>query len=158
MNIFYLHKNHYLSATFHCDKHVVKMILEYAQMMSTAHHLCSSSPSAILYKKTHENHPSSIWARSGVRQYRWLYNCWLALCLEYKKRYGKQHQTFLKLKGVLSITPENLVDSGWSDPPQCMDDQYKDADTVYAYRKFYIGAKKSFAKWKNGRIPEWFHE
>ena len=44
MNLFYLHKNPKVSATLHCDKHVVKMIIEYAQMLSTAHRMLDGDP------------------------------------------------------------------------------------------------------------------
>ena len=37
MNIFYLDRDPVIAAQMMCDKHVVKMILESAQMLSTAH-------------------------------------------------------------------------------------------------------------------------
>lgn len=37
MNVFALDRDPYISASYHCDKHVVKMIVEYAQLLSTAH-------------------------------------------------------------------------------------------------------------------------
>lgn len=37
MNIFYLERDPKIAAEFHCDKHVVKMIVESAQMLSSAH-------------------------------------------------------------------------------------------------------------------------
>ena len=39
MNIFYLHKDPKVCAEQHLDKHVVKMLIEYAQLMSTAHRM-----------------------------------------------------------------------------------------------------------------------
>ena len=71
MNIFYLAHNPTDCAQMHCDKHVVKMILETAQLLSTAHHERGSTAP---YKSTHRNHPSAVWVRSGVKQYQWAYS------------------------------------------------------------------------------------
>lgn len=37
MNIFWLDNDPATNARYHCDKHIVKMIVEYAQLLSTAH-------------------------------------------------------------------------------------------------------------------------
>ena len=39
MNIFVLDKDPHIAAQMHCDRHVPKMIVESAQMLSTAHRL-----------------------------------------------------------------------------------------------------------------------
>ena len=83
MNIFYLDKNPKLAAKYHCDKHIVKMIIEYAQILSTVHHLYNS-PNEILnkiYKKTHINHPCVKWAASNLENYNFLYNLELVFAL-----------------------------------------------------------------------------
>jgi len=108
MNIFYLDKSPVLSARYQCDKHVVKMILESAQLLCTAHRvldytLTSEHDSKGLYKSTHKNHPSAIWARSGYEQYSWLYHHFIALGNEYEYRYHKKHLTIIKLKEPLSL-------------------------------------------------------
>ena len=95
MNIFYLHHNPYLAATYFYDKHKVKMILECAQMLCTAHHhyaeLYEYDDSYIPYKKAHYNHPSTQWARENMQHYFWLYDYMMALGEEYTKRYNKKH-------------------------------------------------------------------
>ena len=96
MNIFYLSPCPKQSAKDQCDKHVVKMILESAQMLCTAHRFLDSSEwadEAGLYKMAHKNHPSSIWVRSSVHNYTWLYVHMVALMNEYTNRYGKHHAT-----------------------------------------------------------------
>ena len=72
MNIFYLDSDPYVAAKMHCDKHVVKMILESAQMLSTAHRVLDGDEYADergLYKMAHKNHPSTIWVRTSTDNY-----------------------------------------------------------------------------------------
>ena len=93
MNIFYLDKDTKTCAEMHVDKHVVKMVLESAQMLSTAWREYSSeyADEHELYKKAHLNHPCSIWVRLARENYQWLYDHFIALCEEYTHRYGKTH-------------------------------------------------------------------
>jgi hypothetical protein len=107
MNIFYLHRDVWQCAKMHCDVHVNKMILESAQLLSTAHHeLGSTAP----YKTTHKNHPSAVWARSGRYQYQWLYRLLEALSDEYTFRYGKVHLTWERCSEALSEPPRGIAD------------------------------------------------
>ena len=105
MNIFYLHPDPYEAAAYHYDKHKVKMILEAAQMLCTAHRMYNLEDECedIPYKKAHVNHPSTIWARQSGQNYYWLYHYMLALGDEYTKRYGKIHLTITKCKKPLEI-------------------------------------------------------
>lgn len=159
MNIFFLDKSALLAAQYHCDKHCVKMILETAQILSTAHRVLDpSGDHAALYKKTHANHPSSVWARGSFSQYVWTWKLLSNLCTEYTERYGKVHA--VRKSGLLTTlcqVPKILIDSddSWVDPPQCMPDEFKHECTVKAYRGYYIGSKSRFAKWKKGS-PYWW--
>lgn len=175
MNIFYLDSNVVKCAEMHNDKHVVKMILEYAQLLSTAHRvldgsqyidassgrkikrweLSESGMETILYKATHINHPSAVWARQSNNNYNWLYCMFLSLLKEYTYRYGKQHACS-KLIGPLQSPPRSIPVSYFTQPTPAMPDEYKVPDSVQSYRNYYIGAKKSMAKWKNRPIPEWW--
>jgi hypothetical protein len=147
MNIFYLSRDPVLCAEMHCDKHVVKMILETAQLLSTAHHMLGSTAP---YKVTHKNHPSAVWARSGRYQYRWLYELLEALSDEYTKRYGKVHLTWKKCSEALREPPSGIPEIEWTDPPQCMPDECKDpAGAVVAYRTYYMFKR---AEWLNRGI------
>lgn len=49
MNLFYLSVDPEEAARFHCDKHVVKMIVEYAQLLSTCHRILDGTPTSIEY-------------------------------------------------------------------------------------------------------------
>lgn len=178
MNIFFLSWNPKKCAEWHCDKHCVKMILEYAQLLSTAHrcldgeeiivlsknnrrlkrYILNDHRENVLYKSTHKNHPCAIWVREFKENYIWLYKLFCSLCDEYTSRYNKIHATDIRLREVLKNTPINInKDSSLScitTPPQAMPDEYKTDDTIEAYRIFYIYSKKRFATWKY--ITPWF--
>ncbi len=142
-----------------CDKHVVKMILESAQMLSTAHRILDKSDSEVLYKASYKNHPSTLWARAGHLNYMWLYSHFIALGREYELRYGKIHTSIAKLSESLKKAPKRIPNRPFSPPPQCMPPDYKQPDTVKAYRMYYKCDKAGFAKWKEPTvIPEWFTE
>ena len=126
-----------------CDKHVVKMILETAQLLSTAHwELGSTAP----YKVTHKNHPSAVWCRANKKHYVWLWAHFRALSQEYTKRYGKVHLTWERCSEELREPPRGIPDIDWTDPPQCMPDNCKHKSTVIAYRKYYTQKAKEWAE------------
>jgi hypothetical protein len=153
MNIFYLDKCPYKAAELQYNKHVVKMILESAQMLCTAHHhynLFADVP----YKKAHYNHPSTIWCRQNKNHYRWLYNHMIALGEEYTDRYGKEHMSITKCKGPLFTYPLDIPEGKFEQPPQCMPDEYKDKCSIQAYWNYYIGDKKQIANLKTEQLYE----
>ena len=160
MNIFYLDRNPRIAAQMMCDKHVVKMILESAQMLSTAHRVLDGDEHADnvgMYKMTHKNHPSTIWVRSNSEKYYLLQEHMEALLTEYTHRYGKRHATE-RLIHSLWEHPKNITHDYFTDPPQCMPDYCKGDDAVAAYQNYYIMEKSDFATWKRRDKPEWFHE
>jgi hypothetical protein len=176
MNIFYLSNNPVEAAKEHCDKHVVKMVIEYAQLLSTAHRvldgemyldktannrsikrwLLEDTREDVLYKASHINHPSAVWARESNNNYNWLYCLFTATCDEYTYRYGKLHETDRKLRDVLATPPKNIEVGYFKEPPQCMPYLYKSDKAVKGYRRYYIEDKADFAKWTKRNIPEWF--
>lgn len=179
MNIFYLDSSPTKSAELHCDKHVVKMIVEYAQLLSTAHrvldgelYIDSSSGRKIkrwkhpipilentLYRACFVNHPSAMWVRESQGNYNWLYNLWYNLCKEYTHRYNKDHATYIKLAKCLQVTPSNLFfNKDVTIVPQCMPDDVKADDPVDAYQNYYIKYKKDFARWTHRPTPEFMQE
>ena len=147
MNIFYLHKNPYKAAKYQYNKHVVKMILESAQMLCTAHHCYGSAEQQanVPYKQAHLNHPSTVWARQSRETYMWLYYHMIGLGNEYTKRYNKQHLTITKCGEFLSTPPKYIQGNEWVQPPQAMPDEYKDNCSVKAYWNYYIGDKRHIA-------------
>lgn len=157
MNIFVLSSNPVASAKMHCDKHVVKMIVEYAQLLSTAHRVLDNLPQdSPYYKATHANHPAAVWVRQNDSNYNWLFQLFCACLNEYTLRYGKQHATG-RLKECLSLTPLNISVAELTIFPQTMPDEFKVVgNPIQAYRNFYALDKVRFAKWTNRRPPSWF--
>ena len=159
MNIFYLDTNPVTAAEYHCDKHVVKMILESSQMLSTAHRILSGEEYCNdrgLYKKAYQNHPSTQWARECYTQYRWLFNLYESLLSQYTKRYKKIHACE-RLRTELELCPTNIDTKPFEQPPQCMPDEYKiNGNSVEAYRNYYKGDKSNIAKWMNSYKPYWW--
>lgn len=182
MNIFYLSSNPIQAAQYHVDKHVVKMILESAQLLCTAHRILDGKQTQVskttktgkaklvkkyvlinamhdqtMYSATHINHPCAIWCRDNINNYMWLYELFVALCDEYTFRYGKKHKTDSLLRDILKSTPTNISHAAFTNPAQAMPDQYKHSDPVIAYHNYYIGAKANFAKWTKRSVPCWFN-
>ena len=144
MNIFYLHSCPTKAATLQYNKHVVKMILETAQLLCTAHRELGNDN--VPYKSTHRNHPSAIWARQDAANYTWLYKHMMALGDEYTKRYGKKHLTIDKCKDVLKTPPPGLQWIEFTQPPQCMPDEYKvENNAIHGYWRYYISGKRDIA-------------
>jgi hypothetical protein len=154
MNIFYIHPDPIISAQQLADDHIRKMQIESAQMCCTAHWAIGNEAP---YKRAHLNHPSTRWTRESIQHYRWLVQHGLEICKEFTKRYGKPHKTQAVLEWCRDNEP-NIPDNGFTPPPQCMPDVYKNSDAIKAYRKFYIldkvGVKE--LKWsKLNNAPEW---
>lgn len=177
MNIFYLDRDVRLAAEYHCDKHVVKMILESAQLLSTAHRVLDGkmvieanangrkmkrwrlddSRENVLYKASHVNHPSAIWVRENMEHYRWLHNLMYFLIGEYKYRYGGKYHKCEAILQPLMDAPLNIDVGDWVDPPQAMPDDAKvPGDSVEAYRNYYRLHKRRMANWKIRGTPNWY--
>ena len=174
MNIFYLDRDTKKCAEMHVDKHCVKMILEYAQLLSTAHRVLDGTEStrksktgrsqkfwkledsrdSVLYSATHINHPSAIWARQSLENYQWLYNMFRDLCYEYKYRYNRDHKTSLLLN-VLQYAPNNIARNVFfTEPTPAMPEQYKVAgDSIQSYKNYYLGDKQRMFSWKKREVP-----
>lgn len=181
MNIFYLSEDPIQAAQWMVDRHVVKMILESAQLLSTAHRVLDGAPvvvslrnietgkmrkkqvwvltdgrNEILYNATHINHPSAIWCRQSVSNYNWLVEHMFALGDEYTHRYNKKHATIEKLGYLLQSPPKNLTDWDMTPMPSCMDEQYVISDDpVVNYKNYYKNGKSSLHKWTNRSTPNW---
>lgn len=151
MNIFYLDKDPEVAASYFYDKHKVKMILECAQMLCTAHRALGNDD--VPYKQSHLNHPSSVWVRRNISNYMWLYKHMLALGNEYTKRYNKTHLTITKCREVLASPPNSLQAGTFEEPPQCMPDEYKvEGDSVKAYWNYYEQEKCNVANKNEQKI------
>ena len=188
MNIFFLDTTPRECAQMHNDKHVVKMILEYAQLLSTAHRVLDgvetiesrvvpeSSPlryrkykvwkllgyrDTLLYKTTHSNHPSALWCRQSRLNYEWLWMLLKETCIEYTNRYKKVHSVESSgLLDELAFKPTNMpFNTMFSEATPAMPEQYKVlADSVTSYRNYYLGEKVRISRWTNREMPIWFAE
>lgn len=153
MNIFYLDKSPSTCARYHNDKHVVKMILETAQLLCGSHWATGSEAP---YKLSHKNHPCSLWVREDISNYNWLCELGIYLCYEYRHRYGKTHKSYDVILWCCDNKP-NIPDVGFTSPALAMPDEYKiHNNPVQSYRDYYKGEKSGFSVWKNREIPSWF--
>lgn len=175
MNIFYLHKDPIQCSIWHIDKHVVKMITEYAQLLCTTHrvldgkekivqstknkvkrYVLNDERENILFKSCHINHPSNIWTRMDKNNYLWLFELYKCLHNEFIYRYDHNHESYTKLHEILKNPPDNIKNIKFSEPLLAMPDKYKLKDHIESYRLFYINDKKDFASWKKRERPYWF--
>ena len=155
MNIFVLDRDVKKCAKYHNDKHVVKMILESAQLLCGVHHMVGENVNEVPYRLSHKNHPCSIWVRENISNYLWLCELGLELCKEYTYRYGKRHKSQDVIEWCLTNKP-SLSEEDFTEPPKAMPDEYKVEDVVQSYRNYYCGDKKYFSKWKNRDVPYLF--
>lgn len=179
MNIFYLHENPKICAQYHVDKHCVKMIVESAQLLSTAHRILDGneiightrtgrkakrwvlpdSRETILYHATHVNHPSAVWCRQNDKNYMWLAELMEELCIEYTYRYERIHKIqdiglLYKLKEI----PTNIPTSEFTQPTPAMPDQYKiPGNSLQSYHNYYNGEKQRMFNWKKRQVPEFIN-
>ena len=157
MNIFVLDIDPRFAAKYHCDQHVVKMAVEYAQILSTVLHLTGSTINEYTYKPTHMMHPCVLWAAESLAHWEWLWRLGHNVGNEFTKRYHKIHKSTRVLRCL--PVPNKLPDLGWlRDQPQAMPDKYKKDDVVSAYRDYYLFDKVRFADWKHSKLPPWWHK
>ena len=182
MNVFYVDKHPARAAEQMFDKHIVKMILESAQLLSTCHRVLDGQEyydktkngrkikrwrhpnpnlEPLLYKAGWVKHPSTIWLFESAYNYMWLYKHMMALNTEFKMRYGHvlDHKTIQLLGGVLMYPPKNIsLNTIATDPPPAMPDYCKiPGDSIASYRKYYIYEKQRFATWKSpASVPNWY--
>lgn len=151
MNIFVLDLDPVVAAQSLCDKHVVKMVLESAQILSTVQSLFDI-PS--LYRPTHRNHPCTLWTRESLENYRWLLEHARGIAREYTYRYGKRH----KSEAVLDYCSENapkLPRSALTPFALAMPEIYRGACVVESYRAYYLGEKSGILQYKRREAPSW---
>lgn len=179
MNIFYLSNDPVLAAEYQCDKHVVKMILESAQMLCTAHRVLDGVRQKVpskngnrmvtrfvlteepgldemMYQATHFNHPCNVWIREGDQNYRWLREHFFALCAEYTYRYKKRHLSEIKLGEAVDMLPINIP-TGETPVALAMPDEFKTQDPVESYRAYYRSKQHTVdMRWTTRPKPNWF--
>lgn len=152
MNIFILDYDLRKCAKYHNDKHVVKMILETAQLLCSAHwEKGSEAP----YKKTHSNHPCAVWTRESKQNYIWLCKLGLQLCKEFEFRRKKKHKTKEVILWCIRNVPK-LDNIGLTEFTLAMPDECKEKDAVESYRNYYKKEKRHLAVWSKRNKPYWY--
>lgn len=154
------------------------MILESAQLLSTAHRILDGTPletvsstgrkktiyklssyyDDVLYSATHVNHPSAVWVRQSRANYNWLVSLLDELCKEYTYRYGKVHKCERDgLVNRLFRAPGNISTMRpFTEPTPAMPDQYKvPGNSIQSYKNYYNGEKQRMFSWKKREQPEW---
>lgn len=160
MNIFFLSFNPREAARLHCDKHVVKMILETAQLLYSSHWILN--PEGLpenAYKLAHKNHPCAIWVRTSITNYMWLASLGWWLCKEYQYRYGehKIHKSEAHILWLFNNPPISIPNLGFMNPPLAMPIEYKKPDPVESYKLYYIESKlriRGIVKYTRREWPE----
>ena len=161
MNIFFLDRCPKQAAVYQCDRHVIKMILESAQMLCVTMH--EFNVPDVPYGATHRNHPCSIWARSAWHNHLWLLEHAYALAEEHRRRWhpsatGYQHASVSVLdwcakQDVRSRFPQVELTM----PALAMPDDLKCDDPVESYRRYYRSVKAGFATWRPpAERPHWW--
>ena len=169
MNVFFTNECPIVAADEHCYVHQNKMIIEYTQLLSTAHHVLDGERAndiVGIYKKTHANHPSAVWVRKSSEHYIWLWECAMRLCELYTQRTGKTHKTEAVLWN-LSLAPFNCPDHGFAFPPVAAPDKFKAmavfSGVAVAYQRYLV---EKFEEWKQREkpiavefddVPLWYH-
>ena len=154
MNIFVLDLDPIQAARMQCDKHVVKMVLESAQMLSTiAREVCDLDAP---YRSTHKNHPCIKWILQSKNNYIYLGKLADATNKEYSYRYEKQHAYTNHIEWLQNNIPD-LPDINITDFPKCMPEEYKTNSTIDSYREYYKYGKSHLHKWKKRNKPQWLN-
>lgn len=162
MNIFILDYDISKSAQYHCDKHVVKMILESAQLMCSAH-IAHGKPTPYKMSAGHMKHPCAIWARQTQNNYFYLWELAKELCAEYSYRYDKIHAS----QAIIDNLPwPDFLPKGKQTPfarafrrdmpSENLQRILSCKDPVEAYRLYYVLDKAHFCKWTGRSVPLWF--
>ncbi len=152
MNIFVLDLDIDQCARYHCDQHVVKMILESVQIACTA---LNEKGFQTPYRSTHSKHPCVLWAGKSFANLQWLLQLAEALNREYQYRYRtlKDHRSLAVVEQIQKMRFESI---GLTEFAQAVPESYKvPGDPVLAYRNFYVGEKLRFARWTRRRKPGW---
>ena len=163
MNIFVLDRDPFVAAGYYCDKHVPKICLEIYQQLGSAVIRHGAQPwempltkSGTPLKEAHRNHPCTRWVGDTRANFNWAVMHGIGLCTEYTNRYGKIHSCE---RGILHLgqMAEMIPDGSLTSFAQAMPDEYKCIDPVRAYKNYYLGDKKRFAKWeKLNNTPSWW--
>ena len=182
MNIFTLHEDPILAARMHCDRHVLKMVVELYQQLGSAVIRHGATPDMMPLTKAgtplkggYHNHPATKWVGDSRQNFRWAASHALELSWEYRRRFGKDHFCTPGIEKLVGMAYLIEYDDKMTDFALCMPDIYRPyiwgspglneakathasgKQAVKAYREYYIWDKGYFAEWERGRpAPDWW--
>lgn len=149
MNIFVLDCDPEICASYHCDKHVLKMIVETSQLLSNCFPE-ETSP----YVHTHMNHPVAKWVRETSENYKWTYRLLYHLIREYRRRWPGRDHACQRLLGTFLDIPKELQQAEMTRFALAMPDEMKSDDPVASYREYYWSKLADMEmKWTTRQIP-----
>jgi hypothetical protein len=163
MNIFVLDNDPETAAQMMCDKHIPKMIVETYQMLGSAlrRHGATDDQMPLTQagkplKGGYHHHPCTKWVGDNICNFAWTWWHGIELCNEYTFRYGKVHSCERGIRHIGQMF--DMIPNGPQTPyAQAMPDEYKSANAIDSYRRYYIMDKSRFAKWEKGReAPYWW--
>jgi hypothetical protein len=161
MNIFYLDSDPATCAKYHCDKHVVKMILESAQILCTVINE-KAGYQLTPYRSTHRNHPCTLWAGKNKANAYWLLRLTKALDEEFRHRFNHEvsHKSCQMLVDIqISTLIDNYLVEGTQTPPAiAMPEEYRSENPVESYRLYYRLDKQHLLKYSKRERPDWLGE
>lgn len=160
MNLFMTSLDPVQAAREHCNVHRIKMIVETAQMLCTAHRLIDGDERADklgLYKSTHVNHPCSVFVRENSNHYSWTYRLLEALCVDYAAVSNKPHAT-TRLLSILKTQPRGIRVCNEFKPVIAAPEEFKsmaeDYGVPFAYKEYMC---RKFRDWMTREKPLKFH-
>lgn len=155
MNIFRVNNDPHLAAKDLCSRHVVKMVLESSQLLSTALHVAGCTDTR-LYKATNINHPSNVWTRTSRSNFIWICQHLHGLLTEYTHRFSKQHKCQPMYSMFMDLS--KLIPAGEETPMLlAMPKQFHTNDAVVSYRTYYAAAKHKLVNSdKRAKPPVWW--
>jgi hypothetical protein len=161
MNLFILDTDPTKCAEYHCDKHVVKMPTETAQMISFVYHdkdfWNNHLPECIMgFSKTHYKHPCSIWIRESLSNFKFACKLGIALYEEYQFRYNKpdKHQRCKNIFEFALQNPPDIQDKGLTPFALAMDDCFIKYDSaIQNYQEYYRIGKSHILNWTKRKRP-----
>lgn len=150
MNVFCSNPDPVLSAKVLADRHVVKMCVETAQILSTALRARGQNHDG-LYRPAYVKHPCCLIAAENDAYFQYALQHGLALCAEYTRRYSRTHAAEQVLTLISSVWPH--ADYLDLKIPLAMPDEYKSDDPYESYRVYLLAKYDNWRKLL--RPPTW---
>lgn len=155
MNIFVVDPDSWVCAEALDDLRLNKMIIETAQLLSTAMWQ-QGCPPCDIYKSTHVNHPCAVWARASSENYSWLLLYMSNLVEQRYERTGKYHASY-RIFNTLCGGPKLMPQGPLTPWPNCT--PFKHIEDVHEAYKLTLKDKwakdKRPPKWTNKNKPSW---